>query len=151
MRTGEQGATNQDPHFNSHPTHKHTRRVSKMLVLPLSDKIIEDQWTDRQTKPPIRVACPQLKKSRHLKCISGWFYFITSGWNPTFDLIGAFADVVPSIFYEIQMVGRLKLNQMPVARRGGGGGRGRGGGRRQFLADAQGFAELGYRERLTAQ
>ena len=47
-------------------THKHTQKVFKMRIFPLSDSIIMDQWTDWRMDGPTDkasywVACPQLK------------------------------------------------------------------------------------------
>merc|ERR1712002_656586 len=72
---GWAGASNPDPHSNSHPTRKHSQKVSKTLVFPLFDSIITDGRTDgptdqhgrtdrRTDKASYRVACPQLKRKK---------------------------------------------------------------------------------------
>ena len=52
---GWAGAPNPDPHLNSHPTHKHTQKVSKTLGFSFFDLIIKDWRTDGRTKPFIEL------------------------------------------------------------------------------------------------
>ena len=100
------GASNPEPHPDSHPTHMHTRKVSKTLIFPLFDSIITDGPTDRRTqvstdeqnngptdrrkdKASYRVACPQLKRREHRQI---GYKHRNGGWNHT---QASYAEVKP--------------------------------------------------------
>ena len=101
LQTGELG--HPTPIHTLTLTHKHTQKVSKMRIFPLSDSIITDQWTDwrmdglsdQQTKPLIELHVCTKNNNRSMSyfgpwscmddCKCKWEYAgqqSPSGWSP---------------------------------------------------------------------